>query len=95
MTNPSSKTYGWIYLWLMVLTVLEVGIVWIDWPKTAGMILLVGSALSKAALIALYFMHLKFDRPAVWLLPGIPMILALLFVAALFPDIVFHLTLQM
>jgi hypothetical protein len=46
-------------------------------------------------LIALYFMHLKFDRRVVWLLPGIPVVLGIVFVLALFPDIVFHLTARM
>ena len=48
-----------------------------------------------AWLIALFFMHLKFDRPAVWLLPGIPVLLGIAFVLALFPDIVWHATLRM
>ncbi|MCM8794363.1 MAG: cytochrome C oxidase subunit IV family protein [Candidatus Omnitrophica bacterium] len=92
--HSSSKTYLAIYGWLMVLTILEVGIVLLGWPRAAIVIFLIGTALAKAMLIALFFMHLKFDRPAVWALPGIPVVLAVIFVATLFPDLVFHLALR-
>jgi hypothetical protein len=39
-------------------------------------------------------MHLKYDRRVAWLLPAIPVILAVIFVAALFPDLVYHLPLR-
>ncbi len=87
----TARDYAVIYAWLMVLTALEVGGVMLGFPKTAIVILLIATALTKAILIALYFMHLKFDRPVVWLLPGIPVVLGIVFVLALFPDVVFHL----
>jgi caa(3)-type oxidase subunit IV len=85
------RTYWIVYGWLIGLTILEVALVAVGWPKATLAILLVATALAKAIMIALYFMHLKFDPPAVWWLPGIPLILGALFVLALFPDIVFHL----
>lgn len=90
-THPTARTYLAIYGWLIGLTVLEVGVVLAGWPQGAIVTLLVATALAKALLIALYFMHLKFARPAVWLLPGVPVLLGVVFVLALFPDLVFHL----
>ena len=90
MSQLQSKTYLVIYSWLMGLTALEVALAMMGIPKTALAILLVSTALAKALLIVLYFMHMKFDKPLVWLLPGIPVALALFFVGMLFPDMVYH-----
>lgn len=86
----SAKNYFFIFGWLLALTVFEVGIVLAGWPRKALVIMLIATALAKAMLIALYFMHLKFDRRTVWLLPGIPVALAIFFVMMLFPDLVWH-----
>lgn len=92
---PTTRTYVGIYGWLIGLTLLEVGVVLAGWPTGAIVTLLISTALAKALLIALYFMHLKFDSPVVWFLPGIPVAMGILFVLALFPDLVFHLTVRM
>ncbi len=94
-TSSTPGTYLTIYGWLLGLTVLEVAVVMAGWPQGAMVVLLIATALAKALLIALYFMHLKFDRPTVWLLPGIPVALGVAFVLALFPDVVFHLVQRM
>jgi len=94
-THPTARTYLAIYGWLLGLTFLEVGVVVAGWPQGAIVTILIATALAKALLIALYFMHLKFDHPGVWLLPGIPVALGLVFVLALFPDVVFHLVRRM
>jgi cytochrome c oxidase subunit IV len=89
-THPTIRTYVAIYGWLILLTGMEVGVVYLGWSKIATVTALLGTSLAKALLIALFFMHLKFDRPIVWLLPGIPIVLAVVLLGALFPDIVFH-----
>ncbi|MBI3322012.1 MAG: cytochrome C oxidase subunit IV family protein [Candidatus Omnitrophica bacterium] len=94
-THPTARTYVAIYGWLIGLTILEVRVVLAGWPQGAIVTLLISTALAKALLIALYFMHLKFDRPVVWLLPGIPVVLGIVFVLALFPDVVWHLAPRM
>jgi len=95
-TRPraGAHTYLVIYGWLVVLTALEVGVALLGWSRPATLAMLIATALAKATLIALYFMHLRFDRPAVWLLPGVPIALAAFFVGMLFPDLVFHLPLR-
>ena len=90
-SHPTARTYVAIYGWLLGLTVLEVSFVLAGWPPGAVVTVLIATALAKALLIALYFMHLKFDHPAVWWLPGIPVALGIVFVLALFPDLVWHL----
>lgn len=90
-TAPTAKTYLTIFGWLLALTVLEVAVVLWRWPQGAIVTVLLATALAKASLIALYFMHLKFDRRAVWLLPGVPIALALFFIGMVWPDLVLHL----
>ncbi len=46
---------------LAVLTLVEVGITKIGLPTAAMIILLIALALVKAGLVAVYFMHLKYD----------------------------------
>jgi len=95
VAHPTPKTYLAIYGWLLALTALEVGVVLAGWPQAAVVTLLLATAAAKALLIALFFMHLKFEGFAMWLLPGLPLLIGLLLVLALFPDIAFHLTIGM
>ncbi|MFN0118468.1 MAG: cytochrome C oxidase subunit IV family protein [Elusimicrobiota bacterium] len=90
----SSRHSFIVYGWLIFLTLLEAAIVFFNLPKIPGLILMSATTVGKSLLILFYFMHLKFDRPLVWMLPGIPLFLAILFVIALFPDIVFKATLR-
>ncbi len=83
-----------IYTWLVVLTLVEVLIVRAGVTKAVGAILMAGTTLGKTLMIGLYFMHIKHDRPIAWLLPAVPLVLAVLFVLALFPDLVYHLPLK-
>ncbi len=86
------KRYAIIFIWLIAFTVIELIAVAMGLSRPVLVSVLVASALGKAILIALYFMHLKFENPWVWLLPGIPLLCAAFFVFGLFPDIAWHLT---
>ena len=52
--------------------------------------LLVSMAISKAALVALYFMHLKFERLTLGLVALSPFLLCLFLILMLTPDIFPH-----
>ncbi len=90
-----TRREGWtVYTILVVLTLLEVGFVALGLPKMAGVVLMLGTTAGKVLLIVLYFMHMKSDTRLAWLLPVIPVALAVFFVLMLFPDLVYHLPLQ-
>ena len=60
--HHQATNYWAVWIWLAVLTVLEVGVTLI--PELATLykaILLVALAVGKALLVALYFMHLRFE----------------------------------
>jgi len=81
--GPSYMTIFW---WLFALTVIEVGVVFLPVATLVKAILLVSLALSKAALVAMYFMHLRFERRTLGLIAITPLFLATLLVFILVPD---------
>jgi cytochrome c oxidase subunit 4 len=75
-----------IWFWLAVLTVLEIWIAQMGIPKALMISALIGLAVAKAALVALYFMHLKFERATLGLIALTPPILLVLLTFAVYPD---------
>ena len=57
--HPKYMRIFWI---LLALTVAEVAVVYMPLPKIVIALLLIGMACSKALYVALYFMHLKFEK---------------------------------
>ena len=76
-----------IFWWLLALTILEVGVIFTPLARVLIAILLVGLALSKASLVAMYFMHLKFERTTLGLIAMTPLLLCVLLAFALLPDL--------
>ncbi len=82
--------YIGVFWWLLVLTVLEIAVIYTPLAKIAIAILLVSMAISKATLVALYFMHLKFERATLALVALSPFLLCLFLIFMLTPDIFPH-----
>jgi cytochrome c oxidase subunit 4 len=80
------RSYRFIFVWLTVLTVLEVGVTYLSLPKSVMMTLLIGLACTKAALVGLFFMHLKYEKKSLLWLAAIPFPLAGLYAALLMLD---------
>jgi caa(3)-type oxidase subunit IV len=72
---------------LLVLTVVEVALTFLGLPKLLLGSLLVILAVWKAALVAMYFMHLKFERRTLAMIAVVPFILCLFLILMLLPDI--------
>ena len=51
-----------VWIWLLVLTVLEITALYLPVLKMYKILTLVVLAVTKALLVAMYFMHLKFER---------------------------------
>ena len=79
--------YMAIFGMLAVLTVLEIGVVFVPIAKIVIAIALISMALVKAALVALYFMHLKFEKRTLGIIALTPLILCTLLIIALLPDL--------
>lgn len=87
-TTHKGPNYLAIFGWLIALTVFEVGITYIEMSQALLASLLVASALAKAALVALYFMHLRHEVRLIVATVVVCLLLSAVFVLALFPDIV-------
>lgn len=82
-TAHARPNYIAIWVWLAVLTAIEVGVAFVShFPKPLLMLILIGLAIWKALLVALYFMHLKFERWRLRLVFIAPLPLAALLVIA-------------
>jgi cytochrome c oxidase subunit 4 len=79
-----APNYMAIFWWLAVLTVLEVGAYFM--PPPSKWFILVALALAKAALVAMYFMHLRFETRTLGWIALTPLAIATLLVLVLLPD---------
>ena len=82
--GPSPMT---IYIALVILTVVTVGVAYIPWSSTLGVVVAAAIASVKATLVGLYFMHLKFEVPSVYILIFVPLLLTMIMVLAVAPDV--------
>jgi cytochrome c oxidase subunit IV len=80
------KLYLTIFVWLTVLTAVEVGIVFTPLSRFVMITILCALAIVKAALVAMYFMHLKFERKTLALVVMVPLLLAGILILGLMPD---------
>ncbi len=78
-----------IFWWLLGLTIAELAAAAIPAgaaPYMVKVFLLVGMALGKAALVAAYFMHLKFEKTTLSVIAVTPLIICVFLLFMLFPD---------
>jgi cytochrome c oxidase subunit 4 len=83
-----AKKYVAIFAWLAVLTVVEIVASQLPLAKRAVAVILIATALIKASLVALYFMHLRHETKLIISMVVIPTLIAILFLVGIFPDIV-------
>lgn len=86
--KPNRKEYWVIFGLLLLLTVLEVGIAQpqLGISKTLMRLGLVGMALAKAALVALFYMHLKHETRVLRLTVAIPLATPALYAVVLISE---------
>lgn len=83
----ASPNYWKIFFYLFVLTVVEIGVIYLPVAKIVIAVLLVTLACYKAFLVAMYFMHLKFERRTLAIIALTPFILCVFLILMLIPDI--------
>ena len=75
--------YMMVFYALFGLTVAEVGITYITMPEAIMVIILLVMAFVKAAMVAAYFMHLRYDNIVLSIIAVVPLILACIAIAVL------------
>ena len=69
-----------VFAVLAVLTAVEVGLVFTGAAQSIQVVLLIALAFTKAMLVALYYMHLKFEGPLIRIIAAVPVLLLLVVV---------------
>lgn len=87
MSDHKEPNYMGVFYLLAALTALEIGVVFVPIAKLIVAIALIGLALVKATLVAMYFMHLKFEKRTLGIIAMTPLILCTLLIVALLPDL--------
>ncbi len=74
--------YMAVFVALGVLTAVELGVAFLPWAKLTIILILIALAVWKAALVALYYMHLRFEPTRLRILAVAPLPLAVILVLA-------------
>jgi cytochrome c oxidase subunit 4 len=85
-TAHKHPNYMAIFWYLAILTVIELIVIYMPLAKFTIGVLLCSLALGKAALVAMYFMHLKFEAKTLGWIAVTPLAIATLLVFVLLPD---------
>lgn len=78
--------YVAVWVGLAVLTAIEVGVAFVNLPREVIVLTLLGLAVWKALLVALYFMHLRFEKMRVVVIAAAPLLLAPILVLAVMAE---------
>ena len=87
--EPKHKAPNYYLIWVVlgVLTLAEVGVAFLSgMPKQVLIIILVLLAIWKALLVAMYYMHLKFEPRKLWIVAVAPLPLAVILVMVILTE---------
>ncbi len=90
MENFHKSTYMKNAVWLAILTVVELAIVELSIPPLSKVTLLLAFAVTKMILVALVYMHLRYETSFLRRVVVIPIPLAILFTVSLMHDLPFR-----
>ncbi len=82
--------YVAIWLWLIGLLIASLGVSFLPIPTGIALFLIFGAAVVKAVLVALNYMHLKFEQLLIYAMAIIPLLIFFVLWVVLYPDIVLH-----
>jgi len=79
------KVYLSVFIALLILTVITVGAAYVDFG-VLNMVIAMLIASTKAGIVALFFMHLKYEDPMTWLYAFFPILLLATLIGGVFID---------
>ena len=88
--DHAEPNYWMVWLALAILTVIELLVARVQGARAFVIFSLCALALAKAALVAAYFMHLKFEKYALILVVLSPLVLSGILYVGLVPDAITH-----
>lgn len=81
------RRYLQVFAWLAVLTALELGVIYMPIAHGAIIFMLVVLAATKAALVALFYMHLAVEKRTLTYIALTPAVLCVFLLFMLMPDL--------
>ena len=78
--------YIGIWFALAALTAVELGVAFLPWSKLTLILILIGLAVWKALLVALYYMHLRWEKGRLRLLAAAPLPFTVILVVAVLQE---------
>jgi cytochrome c oxidase subunit IV len=85
-SHHGGLSYFKVFIILLVVTVAEVGVAYMDIGKGLKIVTFVAMALYKAVMVAAYFMHLRFEKPLMWVIAAAPLMLGVIIAVGAYPD---------
>ena len=86
-THPN---YTAVWIWLMALLGVGLAASLLPGGRTIGLVVIFAAAFAKALLVALNFMHLRWETGLIYAIALIPVVFIAILAVALFPDFVWH-----
>jgi cytochrome c oxidase subunit 4 len=86
VAHRKHPNYIGVFIGLAVLTAVELTVAFLPWGKRTIILLLIFLAVWKAVMVALYFMHLKFESYRLRILAIAPLPLAVIMVLAVITE---------
>jgi caa(3)-type oxidase subunit IV len=81
------RRYIQVFVWLAVLTAVEIGVIYVPISRITIGVMLVVLAGTKAALVALFYMHLAVEKRTLMYIALTPAVLCVFLVFMLLPDL--------
>ena len=85
-TTHKQPNYAGVFWSLLILTILEIAVANLSWAKPLIVVTLVFLAIVKASLVALFYMHLKFEKYVIYLIVLFPLFLAVFLTVMVLSD---------
>ncbi len=89
MAHENRPNYLLVWLGLVILVIVSIGAS-MTLPKRAALFVIFTAAVIKALLVAMNFMHLRYERRWLYTLALVPLLIVVILLFALFPDFVLH-----
>ena len=85
--KQEERRYLQVFAWLALLTAVEIGVIYMPVSRLAIGLTLVVLAGTKAALVALFYMHLAFEKRTLTYIALTPAVLCVFLLFMLLPDL--------
>ena len=92
MSSAPKPSVGYLTIWVWLIVLLAVGVALLAAPvsKTLAVVLIFAVASVKAFLVLRHYMHVRHQPLMIYMMLGVPLLLAIALTMVLLPDIAFR-----